>query len=290
MGKISDKLAAGQTFSFEFFPPKTDEAARELEKTIGELKPLEPSFVSVTYGAGGSTRDRTRDIVVHIQTDAGITAMAHLTCIAHTRQQLVSLLEEYQAAGIQNILSLAGDPPQDLDDYPHDLTYASELIELIKSVGDFSIGVAAHPELHPRSHGDRELDRRYLAAKLAMADFGITQFFFKSEPYFRMIDELDALGNTTPVLPGIIPVTNAKQVQRFAELAGAAFPPDLAARFDAVADDPVEVRKVGVDIATDLCRELLDAGVPGIHFYTLNRSTATREIYANLGLGPQPAE
>jgi len=287
MGKISDKLATGQTFSFEFFPPKTDEAARELEKTIGELEPLEPSFVSVTYGAGGSTRDRTRDIVVHIQSDAGITAMAHLTCIAHTREQLVTLLEEYRAAGIQNILSLAGDPPQDLDDYPHDLTYASELIELIKSVGDFSIGVAAHPELHPRSNGDRELDRRYLAAKLAMADFGITQFFFKSEPYFRMIDELDALGNTTPVLPGIIPVTNAKQVQRFAQLAGAAFPADLAERFDAVADDPAEVRKVGVDIATELCRELLDAGVPGIHFYTLNRSTATREIYANLGLGPQ---
>jgi len=287
MGKISDKLATGQTFSFEFFPPKTDEAARELEKTIGELEPLEPSFVSVTYGAGGSTRDRTRDIVVHIQSDAGITAMAHLTCIAHTREQLVTLLEEYRAAGIQNILSLAGDPPQDLDDYPHDLTYASELIELIKSVSDFSIGVAAHPELHPRSNGDRELDRRYLAAKLAMADFGITQFFFKSEPYFRMIDELDALGNTTPVLPGIIPVTNAKQVQRFAQLAGAAFPGDLAERFDAVADDPAEVRKVGVDIATELCRELLDAGVPGIHFYTLNRSTATREIYANLGLGPQ---
>jgi methylenetetrahydrofolate reductase (NADPH) len=286
MGKISDKLAAGQTFSFEFFPPKTDEAARELEKTIGELKPLDPTFVSVTYGAGGSTRDRTRDIVVHIERDAGITAMAHLTCIAHTREQLVSLLEEYQAAGIQNILALAGDPPQDLDDYPHDLEFAYELIELITSVGDFSIGVAAHPELHPRSGGDREADRRHLAEKLAMADFGITQFFFKSEPYLRMIDELDALGCTTPVIPGIIPVTNAKQVQRFAELAGAAFPEDLAARFDAVADDPADVRKVGVDIATELCRELLDAGVPGIHFYTLNRSTATREIYANLGLAP----
>jgi methylenetetrahydrofolate reductase (NADPH) len=286
MGKIRDKLAAGRTYSFEFFPPKTDEAARDLEKTIGELQPLDPSFVSVTYGAGGSTRDRTRDIVVHIQRDAGITAMAHLTCIAHTRADLVALLEEYRAAGIENILALAGDPPQDLDDYPRDLTYAAELIDVIAEVGDFSVGVAAHPELHPRSEGDRVLDRRYLAAKLARADFGITQFFFEAEPFLRMVDELDALGCTTPVLPGIIPVTNARQVERFAKLAGAEFPPALAARFAAVADDPAEVRRIGVDIATDLCRDLLDRGVPGIHFYTLNKSTATREIYANLGLAP----
>jgi methylenetetrahydrofolate reductase (NADPH) len=287
MGKISDTLAAGRTFSFEFFPPKTDEAARELEKTIGELQPLAPSFVSVTYGAGGSTRDRTRDIVIHIQRDAGITAMAHLTCIAHTRADLVALLEEYKAAGIENLLALAGDPPQDVEDYPRDLVYATELIELIAEVGDFCVGVAAHPELHPRSAGDRAADRRWLAAKLAAADFGITQFFFEAAPYLRMIDELDALGCTTPVLPGIIPVTNAKQVQRFAQLAGAEFPPALAARFAAVADDPAEVRRIGVDIATELCQELLDRGVPGIHFYTLNKSTATREIYANLGFGPE---
>jgi methylenetetrahydrofolate reductase (NADPH) len=286
MGKIRDLLAAGPTYSFEFFPPKTDEAARDLEKTIGELQPLEPSFVSVTYGAGGSTRDRTRDIVVHIQRDTGITAMAHLTCIAHTRGQLADLLAEYREAGIENILALAGDPPQDLDDYPRDLTYASELIDLIAEVGDFSVGVAAHPELHPRSAGDRALDRRYLAAKLARADFGITQFFFEAQPYLRMLDDLDALGCTTPVLPGVIPVTNARQVERFAQLAGAEFPPALAARFAAVADDPAEVRRLGVDVATGLCQELLDHGVPGIHFYTLNKSTATREIYANLGLGP----
>jgi len=285
MAKIRDSLAAGQTFSFEFFPPKSDEAARDLEKTIGELQPLDPSFVSVTYGAGGSTRERTRDIVVHIQRDLGITSMAHLTCIAHTREQLADLLVEYREAGIDNILALAGDPPQDLDDYPRELTFATELIELVREVGDFSVGVAAHPELHPRSGGDRDLDRRYLAAKLAAADFGITQFFFEAEPYLRMIDELTALGNDTPVLPGIIPVTNAKQVKRFAQLAGADFPAGLAERFDAVANDPTEVRKVGVALATELCQTLLDEGVPGIHFYTLNRSTATREIYANLGLG-----
>jgi len=285
MTKIRDLLAAGPTYSFEFFPPQTDEASRALEKAISELQPLQPSFVSVTYGAGGSTRDRTRDIVIHIQRDAGITSMAHLTCIAHSREQLTSLLAEYRDAGIENLLALAGDPPTDPEADAGDLQFAHELVELIRETGDFSIGVAAHPELHPRSNGDRDADRRHLAAKLELADFGITQFFFEAEPYLRMIDELAALGCTKPVLPGIMPVTNAGQVKRFAALAGAEFPPALAAQFEARADDPVAVRQLGVDLATDLCRDLLAAGAPGLHFYTLNRSTATREIYANLGLG-----
>jgi len=284
MTKISELLAAGPTYSFEFFPPKTDEAARELEKTVSELQPLSPSFVSVTYGAGGSTRERTRDVVTHIQQDAGITAMAHLTCIAHTREQLVSLLEQYQAAGIENILALAGDPPTDPSIDPGELRYASELIDVIRRVGDFAIGVAAHPELHPRSGGDRNADRDHLAAKLDQADFAITQFFFEADPYLQMIDELTERGCDKPVLPGIMPVTNAGQVKRFAELAGAEFPPSLAARFAEVADDPTAVRALGVAVATDLCGELLEHGVPGLHFYTLNRSTASREIYANLGL------
>jgi methylenetetrahydrofolate reductase (NADPH) len=285
VAKIRNLLAEGRTYSFEFFPPKTDEAERALEKALSELEPLRPSFVSVTYGAGGSTRDRTRDIVLHIERDTSMTAMAHLTCIAHTRAELAEIIEEYRAAGIENLLALAGDPPKDVDDYVHDLEYAIDLIELIKEHDDFSVGVAAHPELHPRSP-DRQSDRDHLARKLAVADFGITQFFFEVEPYLRMIDELDALGCDTPVIPGVIPVTNAKQVKRFAELAGAEFPPALAERFAAVADDPAEVRRIGVEIATDLCRRLLDAGAPGLHFYTLNRSTATREIYANLGLVP----
>jgi len=288
MARISELLAAGPTHSFEFFPPKTDDAARALEKTIGELQPLSPSFVSVTYGAGGSTRERTRDIVIHIQRDAGITAMAHLTCIAHDPADLVSLLEQYREAGIENILALAGDPPADQVDVvspvPGELRYASELIELVRDVGDFCIGVAAHPELHPRSQGDRASDRDHLAAKLDQADFGITQFFFEAEPYLTMIDELAERGVSKPVLPGIMPVTNAGQVQRFAQLAGAEFPPALAARFEAVADDPAAVRALGVEVATALCQELVAAGAPGLHFYTLNRSTATREIYANLGL------
>lgn len=281
---IRDLLAAGRTFSFEFFPPKSDEAERTLEKTLGELEPLHPSFVSVTYGAGGSTRERTRDIVVHIERDTSMTAMAHLTCISHTRADLRSLLEEYVEAGIANILALGGDPPTEPDAPLGELTYAAELIELVQEVGDFSVGVAAHPELHPRSP-NRESDRRFLAAKLAMADFGITQFFFRADDHLRMVDELSALGCEVPVIPGIMPVTNVKQIKRFSELSGAAFPEDLAARLDSVAEDPAEVRRIGVEVATQLCQDLLDAGVPGLHFYTLNRSTATREIYANLGLG-----
>ena len=285
MTRIADLLAEGRTCSFEFFPPKTDEAARSLEKTVAELEVLHPSFVSVTYGAGGSTRERTRDIVIHIEQDTGITAMAHLTCVGHSVEQLSGLLDEYHDAGISNLLALAGDPPPDAPDAfdTGDFRHAVELVELIQEQGGFSVGVAAHPEGHPRSSDVTE-DRRHLAAKLEAADFAITQFFFEPEPYLSMVDDLAALGCTKPVIPGIMPVTNAGQVARFAQLAGADFPPHLAARFDAVADDPEAVRSLGVQLATELCERLLVEGVPGLHFYTLNRSTATRDIAANLGL------
>ena len=290
MTKIVDLLAAGRTYSFEFFPPKSDDATALLEQTIGELEPLGPSFVSVTYGAGGSTRERTRDVVLHIERDTSIPAMAHLTCIGHTRAELVDILAGYRSAGIENILALAGDPPPGEEAPPpseQELAYALDLVELVRELGDFSVGVAAHPEMHPRSP-NRESDRIHLAAKLAVADFGITQFFFRASDYLAMIEELAALGCTKPVLPGIMPVTNAGQVKRFAEMAGAEFPADLAERLVAASDDPAEVRRIGVEVATELCQELLDAGVPGLHFYTLNRSTATREIYANLGLTSTP--
>lgn len=285
MTKIADLLAVGRTYSFEFFPPKSDEATALLEKTIGELEPLAPSFVSVTYGAGGSTRERTRDVVLHIERDTSLPAMAHLTCIGHSRRELVDILTGYREAGIENILALAGDPPpgEEPAAVETELAYALDLVELVREVGDFSVGVAAHPELHPRSP-DRASDREHLAAKLSAADFAITQFFFRASDYLTMVDELAALGCTKPVLPGIMPVTNAGQVKRFAEMAGAAFPEDLAERLVAASDDPAEVRRIGVEVATELCQELLDAGAPGLHFYTLNRSTATREIYANLGL------
>ncbi|MBW3577808.1 MAG: methylenetetrahydrofolate reductase [NAD(P)H] [Actinobacteria bacterium] len=280
-------LARGRTFSFEFFPPKTDEGERNLRATLDELEPLRPSFVSVTYGAGGSTRDRTHRIVVDILERTSMTPMAHLTTVAHTRAELSDILRSYHDANVENVLALRGDQPRNVDPddvAPSELRHAVDLVRLARDVGDFSVGVAAHPEGHPESDGDLESDRRHLAAKLQEADFGITQFFFRADDYLGMIDDLDRLGVDRPVIPGIMPVTNVGQVQRFAELSGAEFPADLAARLHAVADDPEEVRRIGVEVATEVCDELLAAGAPGLHFYTLNRSTATREIYANLGL------
>jgi len=284
MARIPDLLAAGRTFSFEFFPPKTDGAQLTLGRTIAELEPLGPSFVSVTYGAGGSTRQRTREVVTWVRKETGITPMAHLTCVGHSRAEIRELLDGYRAAGIENILALGGDPPVDGAERPaSDYTYAVELIDELDTFDHFSIGVAAHPEVHPRSR-DREADRRHLAAKLRRADFAITQFFFEVEHYTRLVDELAALGIDKPVVPGIMPITNLAQVQRMAQLSGCAVPSSLTDRLAAAGDDAEEVRRLGVEAATELCGSLLEAGAPGLHFYTLNRSTATREIYANLGL------
>jgi methylenetetrahydrofolate reductase (NADPH) len=241
--------------------------------------------VSVTYGAGGSTREKTREVVLHIHHDTAMTAMAHLTHVGHTREELTEIGLGYRDAGITNLLALGGDPPVD-PDAPHgDLEYAIELVEMVRSLGDFSIGVAAHPEGHPRSP-DLGSDRAHLAEKLAVADFAITQFFFEAEHYVRMVDELATLGCEVPVIPGIMPVTNVKSVQRMADMSGATFPTSFLDRLYAAEADPEAVRRIGVDQATQLCRELLDRGVPGLHFYTLNRSSATREIYENLGLAP----
>jgi methylenetetrahydrofolate reductase (NADPH) len=283
MARVSELLAAGRTFSFEFFPPQTDGAQLSLGRAIAELEPLGPSFVSVTYGAGGSTRRRTREVVTWVRRETRITPMAHLTCQSHTRDEIRAILEDYRATGIDNILALGGDPPSDPGDVrPSDYRFASDLIDDIEALDHFSIGVAAHPEVHPRSP-DRETDRRLLAAKLRRADFAITQFFFEAQHYLRLVAELDELGVTKPVIPGIMPITNAGQVARMAALSGAAVPAWLTDRLAGV-EDPSEVRRIGVEVATALCAELLEAGAPGLHFYTLNRSTATREIYASLGL------
>ena len=284
MSHIRDLLADGPTLSVEFFPPKTDEAERQLAKTLTELNEIDLSFVSVTYGAGGTTRDRTRDLVVEISAEHEFPAMAHLTCMAHTEDQLTSLLDDYAENGVHNILALAGDPPTDGSDPTGDFTYASELIELIRTRGDFSIGVAAHPELHPRST-DRASDRRHLADKLAAADFGVTQFFFYAEDYLAMVDELEALGCDVPVLPGVIPVVTPVSIARFADMAGARRPLDLWDRLESLADDPEERLKVAVDHAATLTQDLLDRGVPGVHFYALNRSEATLAVCSELGLG-----
>ena len=284
MARIADLLAAGRTFSFEFFPPKTDGAQLSLGRAIGELEPLAPSFVSVTYGAGGSTRQRTHAVVSWMRKETTLTPMAHLTCQGHVRAEIREILNDYAADGVENILALGGDVPTDGEPAPSDYTYASDLLEDVLADGRFSVGVAAHPEIHPRSP-DRATDRKFLAAKLSRADFAITQFFFDLDVYVQMVNELADLGVTKPILPGIMPVTNKNQIRRMAELSGAAFPAWLAERLDRT-DDAEEIRRIGVDAATELCQGLLDAGAPGLHFYTMNRSTATSEIYANLGLSP----
>ncbi len=284
MTRIADLLAAGRTTSFEFFPPKTEQGDRNLRDALTALEPLGPSFVSVTYGAGGNTRERTHQIVVDVLHHTSMTPMAHLTAFPHTRDELREILRQYRDAGVENILALRGDPPRDEPDAdPVEINYATELIELVHEVGQgqFSVGVAVHPQLHPLSTS-REQDRKDTAQKLAMADFGITQFVLESQAWVELVDELAALGCDTPVLPGIMPVTSVRQIETMARLSGAAFPTWLADRLHAVEDDPDEVRRIGVDVATELCQELVDAGAPGLHYYTLNRSTATREIHLQL--------
>ena len=283
--KINEILKTGPSFSFEFFPPRDEKMEGVLAQTLRDLEPLQPSYVSVTYGAGGTTRERTHDLVVAINGDTSMTAMAHLTCAAHTRTELVDIVARYREAGIDNILALGGDPPKDLDLPPGELHYAVELVELIREVGDFSVGVAAHPEPHPRSP-NRESDRRHTAEKLRAADFAITQFFFDPAHYFDLVDSLRALGVDKPVIAGIMPVTSLASIKRMAEMQGSEFPQWLAEKLHAVGDDPAAVRAVGIAEATRLCAALLEGGAPGLHFYTLNFSKATREIFANLGLTP----
>lgn len=285
MTRLADTLhdAGRPTVSVEFFPPKTEAGEAQFRRAIDELEAAHLDFVSVTYGAGGSTRDRTRDLVVELQQQRSYPAMAHLTCIGHTKDELVELLEDYDRNGVHAILALAGDPPADGSPARGDFTYASELVELVRARGDhFTVGVAAHPELHPRSP-DRASDRRHLAEKLANSDLGISQFFFDAEDYFRMVDELAALGCDTPVHPGVMPMTNPSGVRRMAGMAGATFPEELAARVEAEADDAARQRVV-VDAAVELSGRLLEGGAPGLHLYGLNRSEVVLAMLSELGL------
>jgi len=276
------------SYSFEFFPPKTDEGERALWSAIRELEGLAPTFVSVTYGAGGSTRDRTVRVTERIATETTLTPVGHLTCVGASRAELRHVVGHYANAGVRNLLALRGDPPGGVDAtweaHPEGLSYAADLVKLVRELGDFCVGVAAFPEGHPEATSLDE-DARHLVAKCrAGADFAITQFFFSAERYFALVDRVRALGCDVPLIPGVMPVTNLAQIVRFAQLSGAEFPGWLASRLHAVGDNPEAVRAIGVEIAGDLCEGLLDGGAPGIHFYTLNRSTATREIYARLGL------
>jgi methylenetetrahydrofolate reductase (NADPH) len=279
--RISDILAAGRTWSFEFFPPKTEEMQRQLEKAVHELAPLHPSFVSVTYGALGSTKAVTQEIVIRINAEQSFPAMAHLTCVGHRRADVNVLLDHYAANGVENILALGGDPPADGTDPGGDFLYASELLDVVLAhPAKFCVGVAAHPEIHPRS-ADRASDRRFLAAKLERADFAITQFSFKVDEYLRLIDELQAFGSDKPVIPGVMPIINVAGVVRMAGMNHTEIPSALASRLEAAtsADDVVSI---GVDVATELCQTLLDNGVRGIHLYAMNRSESVRRILENL--------
>ena len=281
MTRIADLFGSDPTVSFEFFPPKTEEGRAQLAKCVDELAAIDPTFVSVTYGAGGSTRDDTRDLVISIDRERPFPAMPHLTCIGHTRAELSGLLDDYADAGIDNILALAGDPPSDGSPAIGDFTYASELVDLVRQRGPFSVAVAAFPEGHPRS-ATLEQDRRHLASKLDAADFGITQFFFRAVDYLRMRDDLAALGCDRPVLPGIMPMLNPEVIRRFAAMNGAWFPDDLAQR---VAEaDPDDAARIATEAATALCEELLGEGVPGLHLYCLNRSAVALGILESLEL------
>ncbi len=280
--RIDQLLAAGPTRSFEFFPPKSDEESLTLAATLHELETLAPSFVSVTYRGGRESRQRTFDLVTEIERDGHLVSMAHLICVGHGRHEMREILTNYLEAGIVNVMALGGDIPDDPSLVSSEFSHAIDLVELAREVGDFSIGVAAHPLGHPRSP-DLASDRRHLAAKLRLADFAVTQFFFDLEDWTRLVADLADLGVTKPVLPGIMPVTTLKGVAGMARM-GAAVPAPLVARLEAAdaAGGAARVRAEGVLAARELCEQLLDAGAPGLHFFTLNRSTATREIHEAL--------
>src|SRR5215471_6920215 len=286
--QIKELLARGRpTFSFEFFPPRTEEAARQLEQTISQLRELKPTFVSVTYAARGSTRERTIEIVTRVKNEHGIEAMAHLTCVGSTREDLAAVLEKISDAGIENVLALRGDPPKGQTEFKAvegGFRFAAELVRFIRDRHDSSLclGGACYPEKHPEC-GNPAVDLMNLKRKVDEGlDFVVTQLFFENRHYFEFVERARRVGIKVPIIAGIMPITNASQVERFMVSCGATIPFDLAEELDRRRDDPTAVMELGIAHATAQCIDLLNQGAPGIHFYTLNRSTATREIYAAL--------
>ena len=275
------------TYSFEFFPPKDSQGEEKLWAAIDSLESIAPDFISVTYGAGGSTRDRTIRITSEITARTKVPTVAHLTCVGSTRDELIEILHNYKKAGITSILALRGDPvggPRaPWQTTPGGFDHADQLVALAAEVGGFSIGVAAFPDGHPASDGDFEQDIEVLLEKERLgATFATTQFFFEASKWVSIVEKLKARGSKLIVIPGILPVTNVKQLARMAELSGVPIPQSMADAFAAVEDDPEKVRALGVELATELCQDLIAAGAPGLHFYTMNTSTATREIYERI--------
>jgi len=296
--RIADLYAANRalgrpTISFEFFPPKTAEAEETLfARTLPRLRALGPDFISVTYGAGGSTRDKTLGIVARARRELGLEAMAHLTCVGASRAMLASVLDEARVLGIENILALRGDPPAGETDFqpaPDGLSYAHELVALVRAYG-FSVGVAGFPEGHLASGGDKHADWAYLRAKVeAGAEFVLTQLFYDNRDYFEFLDYLQGkLGVTVPIVPGVLPILSTAQIKRFTALCGARLPAPLLARLEALGDDDEAVTQLGIEVATEQCRELLARGAPGLHFYTLNRARSVSAVLENLGLAARP--
>ena len=287
------RAARRPVVSFEFFPTKTPEGERALlEKTIPALSELKPDFCSVTYGAGGSTREKTLAIVDRIQRQQGLTAMAHMTCVNATREDTAAVLNQARALGITNILALRGDPPGGVGDFQKTeggFEYSYELVRFIKEMNGFSIGVAGFPEGHVAQPAGKHADWRHLRHKIEQgADFVITQLFFDNRDYFEFRDYLASLGVTVPIVPGIIPIQSAAQIKRFVALCGAGLPDSLVAELDKRGDDDEAVARFGIEYATRQCEELLSAGVPGLHFYTLNKARSTAQIVGNLNLANLP--
>jgi len=286
--KLSEILSQAEKplISCEFFPPRTDKGEENLWRCLDELRSINPAYISVTYGAGGSTQNRTKGIVTRIKTETGLSPVAHLTCVGATKDQLAELLADYQRAGIENILALRGDAPEGMKHFEATaggFSHATDLIEFLRTQGDFSIACATYPEGHPESKGGVSDDIRYLKMKQDNgADCAVTQYFFDNEAFFRFRDDADKAGVTIPIIPGIMPVSNFDQIVRFSAMCGAIVPDWLHEKMNPIREDLDKVKALGIELATKQCRELLDNGAPGLHFYTLNKSEATIAIARQL--------
>jgi methylenetetrahydrofolate reductase (NADPH) len=289
MTAVVDRLNTERTtFSVEFFPPRGDDEERILWRAVRELEPLDPAFVSVTYGAGGSSRDRTIRTTGRIAQETTLTPMAHLTAVDHSVAELRNVVGWYAASGVQNVLAVRGDPPGDPNGewlrHPEGLTYAEELVRLVRELGDFCVGVAAFPHGHPRS-ADLDTDVDHLVRKIrAGAGFAIAQLFLEPAYFLRLRDRMAARGCDVPLLPGVMPITTPRVLGKFSELAGVPVPTEVSEQLLPLVEDPAGFRAAGVDLVTRLCERLIAEGVPALHFYTLNRSKATRQVVANLAL------